>query len=518
MKKTLILLLSVFLLLVSCEPEILEPESFVTIPHQYYIAPKGESINITCEIDSGDNEATYQWYKSEDGSISNGVMIQDAVSATLSIPPFEDKGLYYFFCQVKIIYDDQEWINPESITVYSNVVTVAYTGLPTVYVDTDSEIDITSKSEWVDATLRIEGANTASWNTETPIVTEVKGRGNTTWELFQKKPFALKLGDKTKIMGLPKHKRWVLLANAADKTLLRNSLASYLSKTVFTNMAWTPSFHSVELVLNGDFRGSYIIGEQIKINDNRVNISKADKAFIVEINERLDEDFNYRTTHGVAISLKDYDDDTYPGKAGAIEFGENYVKPIIEHVEDVLFSDDYNNPFTGYSSVIDEDSFIDWYLINEISKNEDAKVFSSIYMYYKPSDNKIYMGPIWDFDLGFGNSSVTDCNNYTGLYVYYGCWLSRLFTDPVFKNRVKKRFFEIEDQFTNILENWTKQQAYDLSVSAEINFKIWDVLGKSNWPDARGYENRDTYKKEVDYLIEWTKNRLDWLSDEFASW
>ena len=151
---------------------------------------------------------------------------------------------------------------------------------------------------------------------------EIKGRGNSTWSM-PKKSYSLKLSSKKEILGMKKHKRWVLVANYSDKTLLRNYLASELGNNYF-NSVWNPSFKSVHLILNGKYYGVYILGEQIKIDSKRVDIQAIDEieedvnrdgfvnlddgGFICEVNARMDEIFNFITTKEIAISLKEPDE------------------------------------------------------------------------------------------------------------------------------------------------------------------------------------------------------------------
>lgn len=501
-----------------CSVMVMDHPVSVMIPHQFFIAPKGENLNITCNVDSGDNDVAYQWFKSDDGSIENGTIIQNAVDATLSLTPFENVGLNYYFCQARSIYHDQEGNEHESSAVNSNVVTVAYTGLPTVYVNTPNEIPITSKDDWIKgATIEIKGSLNDEWNLE-KMNTDIKGRGNTTW-VMPKKPYALKLSKKKAILENlnSKHKRWVLLANYADKSLLRFLLAAKLSNEVFDKMKWAPSFESVDLVLNGEYVGNYILGEQIKIDDNRVNISKTLKGFVVEIDARIDsdseEDYVFKTDRNVPIRLKDYDDDTFTDKT---EFGL-FVEGIIQNAEDKLFSDAFKEA-DGYASVLDVDSFVDYYLVNEIAKNVDANERFSVYMYYNPEDALLYKGPIWDFDISFGNANYNGCDSHEGLWIANGTWQKRLMEDEAFRLKVKQRFEELELRIFKAVNIWVREQANKIKTSAEINFEKWDILGKYVWPNADGYEQRTTYESEVEYLIEWTNNRLDWLSNEFMSW
>ena len=484
---------------------------FAEQPMSMIIASPGEVVLLSCNVESDMHyNIEYKWYESLDGTTKTGRLISNAEEEVLTLSAFSEQGIYNYYCGVTSFFIDSDGDRWESEESFSDVISVVYSGLPTVYVDTPNSMQVVSKEVWMkDATVSVIGLDC------NPLIisTSIKGRGNSTWDC-PKKSYSLKLDKKISFGEMPSHKRWVLVSNFFDKSLLRNLFASYLGENVFDKLAWTPSFIPVDLVFNGEIKGSYILGEQIKIGANRVDISKKDSGFIIEINERMDSDYNYRTDLGVAISLKDYDDENY----SADEFGETIVKPVIENLERVLFSESYMNEKDGYSSVIDIDSFIDWYLLNEIAKNVDSKSFSSIYLYYDPADRLLHMGPIWDFDIGFGNLNYDSCDDYTGFWVFDGKWFSRLLTDPSFRKKVKDRFDEVKASVYETINTWTQKQSELLSISARLNFTIWDTLGSFVAVDPDGYEERTTYQSEVDYFIEWTNNRLEWLSEEMASW
>ena len=157
--------------------------------------------------------------------------------------------------------------------------------------------------------------------------------------------------------------------------------------------------------------------------------------------------------------------------------------------------------------MLDIDSFIDWHLVNELTKNNDAIFFSSVYMYYKQNDQKMYMGPLWDFDLSSGNINYNDCDKVDGFYIKRGGWYSQLFKDDGFKEAVKARWNNVKgDVLGEILSigNITNQ----LGSSSTNNFLRWDILGTYVWP------NRivtGSYDGEVSAFIAWIVQRYHWL-------
>ena len=154
------------------------------------------------------------------------------------------------------------------------------------------------------------------------------------------------------------------------------------------------------------------------------------------------------------------------------------------------------------------DSFIDWFLVNEIAKNVDAQWYSSIFFHWIPGE-KIRMGPIWDFDLGFGNVDYADATFPEGWWVRWNSWIARMLEDPYFAARVKERYALMDSQRPEIKEAiyaWAEQ----LNLSQTENDSIWQTLGNYVWPNPVVY---DTYQEEVEHLVTWLDTRMDWLAE-----
>ena len=421
-------------------------------------------------------------------------------------------GLFFliFGCAPQVNFKEES-INIESLKA---------TNLPIVEINTVYNIAITSKEDWLKATFNLTGDYCAEENLS--INTEIKGRGNSSWNQ-PKKSYSLKLESKEKVLGMKKHKRWVLIANYSDKTLLRNYIASQMGNNIF-NETWNPSFKSVHLILNGTYNGVYLLGEQIKIDKNRVNIQAIDEieddvngdsivdlndgGFICEVNERMDEHFNFRTTKGAAISLKEPDEvDT--------EVQEK-VKEIVQKAEDVLYGENWLDEANGYRNYFDVDSFIDWYIVNELTKNCDAIFYSSVYFYYNPEDKLLHMGPNWDFDISCGNINYNGCDNPEGYYIKNAKWISRLFQDATFVAQLKERWNEKKNELNLFITEKIQTEANNLSEAAELNFLVWNILGSYVWPNPDGFEKRTTYQSEVDLLIDFLTKRFYFLDAEFS--
>ena len=240
------------------------------------------------------------------------------------------------------------------------------------------------------------------------VKTQIKGRGNYTW-IWDKKPYAFKFNDKAEVLGMPSHKRWILLANWRDRTLLRNDATFWLSKK--SGLPYTVRGEFVELEINGEYRGNYYLCEQIKIDKNRVNIKSLDDDFsdlsggyLMEIDSYWDEINKF---HSAEFSLnymfKEPDEDpslagTDPAYALGYAWMENYIAEFerVLKTRSSVANGDYNN-------YLDIDSAIMFMILNELSGNRDFYQGPphsgphSTYL-YKDKGGKLYMGPGWDFD------------------------------------------------------------------------------------------------------------------------
>lgn len=394
-----------------------------------------------------------------------------------------------------------------TIYTYQKIATpdITHTGLPITLINTPENVNIVDKENYINNTY-LSVLQTEIMD-EFCELTNIKGRGNTTWKA-PKKPYALKFDKKKSILNLPEDKSWVLLANYYDATLLRNDLAFYIGKEMST-LDWTPHYQQVDLMLNGQYKGIYQLGEKVKIANKRVNVG--DDGFLMEIDQRAltESDARYfNVTHlPNPVNIKDpeveYDDDNY-----------NYVKEYVLAADAVLYSDDFKDAENGWQKYMDIDSFVDWYLINEISKNGDAcALYSSCYMNLKRG-GKLKMGPLWDYDIGFGGypawnlSNQSLCNNPENFYLKNQGWFIRLFEDPAFVAKVKERFNYYYENRQMIYDRIDAGSTILKDKIVEDN-KLWETICSNS---ATTEEVKTAYQEKVDYLKNWIATRLEWLN------
>ena len=223
----------------------------------------------------------------------------------------------------------------------------------------------------------------------------------------------------------------------------------------------------------------------------------------------------------MVFSLKDPDGDVI-----SWEFKE-CIKEKIQTIEDSLYADEddpdgaFDNPDSKnyWKNYIDEKSLIDWILLEECAKNPDSNMYSSCYVFFNPADQKLHFGPVWDFDLGFGNvigAACTGCKTKTP-WTYNGVtvdnWFRRLMKSQEFLELLKLRYQSVYEELNGYLSNYKNILFDNLKSSIKMNFTRWCILGKETYKCPAGYAERVTYSDEIDYLSEWLTNRFNWINE-----
>ena len=378
----------------------------------------------------------------------------------------------------------------------------AFTGLPVLWIETEDRKEIISKDTYINANFTlVEDVNTRAAGDVIKFEGQIKGRGNSTW-MAAKKPYRLKLSSSVSLLGEDKDKSWVLLANYLDKTMLRNAAAFYMGS--ISDLDYTPAFHFVEVMMNGRYNGTYQLGDHLKISAARVNVG--DDGFLLEIDNKPEfNDITFNVDHiGPAVSIKDPD----------VEIDDadyNYIKNYLADADAALFGSRFKDPVEGWQKYLDINSFVDWYLINEITKNMDADFSTSCFMNLKRGD-KLKMGPLWDFDLAMGNVYDTQVSSPDGLWVIRSQWYSRLFQDPAFVARVKDRFNYFYSRQEDIFKEINLNAQY-LKYSVRENNNKWNILYTSIGPNTDVW---GSYVNEVQQMKNWLTQRFENLKKEFS--
>jgi hypothetical protein len=331
------------------------------------------------------------------------------------------------------------------------------------------------------------------------------------------------------LLGMPVEADWVLHGPYSDKSLVRNRLAYDMARQMGH---YAPRARFCEMFIDDQYQGVYVLLEKIKRDTNRVNIAVLDS---------LDID-GYDLTGGYIIKIDRSADGSYmdgwfsqylgsgSGQSGPffawhypkweniLPVQQNYIKNRISRFEDALFGLNYRDAYVGYRNYIDVNSFIDYFLLVELSKNVDGYRLSTfLYKDRDDRDPKIHMGPVWDYDLAFGNADYYDASvvedwNYPIIADGWGTpyWWSRFLTDPYFNNNLKCRWKYLR-------EGVLSDEAVTFMIDAFVdtigeaqtrNFVQWPIHGQYIWPNA--YVG-NTYSQDVNYMKNWIISRMDWM-------
>lgn len=323
---------------------------------------------------------------------------------------------------------------------------------------------------------------------------EIHIRGNSTANC-PKRSFLLKLNEDLSIYGMPAAQSWGLLANYYDKTMLRNSLAFRLSED--SRLKWTPRAQFVELWFNNEHKGTYQWCEKIQVHPNRVNIPS--DGWLVEVDARTPQDEpQFRT-----LWIEQPFHVLYPEHVDSTKL--NAIASYFLEAENALIGESFADSIEGWRNYFDEQSWIDWYIINEIAKNTDAIFFSSCFM-YTGQDGRIVIGPVWDYDIAFGNTTFNDTDTPEGWFIRTTGWYQRLFEDPTFAQEAKARF----DYFYTRREDYfqfIRSQASILLPHVQANEAIWHTMNQQLWKEPF----YSTYDENIDALIDWLSQRFEWM-------
>lgn len=318
----------------------------------------------------------------------------------------------------------------------------------------------------------------------------IEGRGNTSWTL-PKKPYNIELIDENgnenpdKILDMPSHHKWCLITYYSDKSLMRTPLAFYIGQRL-KGIPYTPRLQYVELYVNEEYRGLYSFSEKIERDSNRVDIKKLTSSdrdqeenrisggYILETTpeDRLEEGQKYfKTSRGQVFTFK------YPKNKNVTDTQIKWIKSYINEIENGLYSGRFFEEDNRYYEHLDEQSFVDWYILQEFAKNNDSGFYASVFL-QKDRDDKLAMSAPWDFDMAFGNIYNRDCLYDDSFWLNNNKWYKCLMADSGFAQKVLNRYDELMpllNQIPEILE--TNREYLEKHGYIERNFERWDILG-----------------------------------------
>lgn len=381
------------------------------------------------------------------------------------------------------------------------------TNLPTVVVNIANGEEVIEKEKNLISNVYIISENGTDLLATSG--TEIRGRGNASWN-FEKKPYRLKFDKKQSPLGAPASaKKWTLISNHGDKTLMRNILAFEVSRRV--GQPYTPFCHPVDLIINGEYRGCYQLCDQVEADEDRV---PCEDGYLIEIDAYAwDEEVMFASASGIPVTIKHPDEDDITDQQ------KKFINDYFNKFESAALASNFTDVNNGYRKYIDLDSFLRNFIIGEFCANTDA--FWSVYMYKDAADGKLHTGPTWDNDLSFDNDYRTHpIVTYDYLCAVNGSFAGGQLKDIVMRivkedPQAKARLVELWDAALNEgnlkgLGSYMEDTADLLNESQQLNFKRWRILDQ--WVHMN-YQALGSYEAELGTVRNHIKTRLNTLDE-----
>lgn len=388
--------------------------------------------------------------------------------------------------------------------------------LPIFDLVTDDHRSITSTKYYKTAKISLSGAGEYNF-TETPV--SVRGRGNSTWHEFAKKPYKLKFDEKVDLFGMGAAKKWVLLANALDETMLRNALAFSLATAL--DLPYTTPYRFVNLFLNGRYLGVYMLCEQVEEGANRVDVKSSktgllDTGYLLEATEQKnseedDQFFTLPVAEGVTLGSEGWFQFNIksPEAEECTDAQCAFIRDYVKRVNEAIFCEDWD----AVCELCDVDTFVNMFLVNQVMLPTDM---GYCFFLYKYAGGKLCMGPAWDFDQSSASSNFGS-TAYTGWDAGVPHqWLMMLWDYyPEFRQLVTARYAEKVNDVratVDLIDRLANGMAYDIA----MNTYVWHPFGNPDrWRIPDDLVPLTDYRAHATYLKTWMHNRIAWLEKQF---
>ena len=383
------------------------------------------------------------------------------------------------------------------------------TNLPTVSIHTENNVEPFDKETEIPSQLTIISDDGTKLLSETGSTRE---RGNFS-RTFPKRPYRIKFDAKQNVLDAPaKAKKWTLINNYGDKTLMRNLLAFHLSRIL--EMPYTPYGTAVDVFLNGEYKGCYQLCDQIQVHKKRVNITEMTPednsgealtgGYLIEVDAYADQEVSWFTSdYYTRVTIKSPDEDEITTQQ------KNYIR------------NHYSKMEKSWRTYLDTDTYLRHFIVGEMSGNTDT--YWSVYMYKQRGDDKIYTGPVWDFDLAFENDNRTyPINNHSQWVFQYGSYegyMRTLTNNIINDSNAKAKLISIWDKARHngldeeSLLAYVDDLSQQLNRSQELNFTRWPIMNEyiHQNPVIWG-----SYQAEVNNVKNYIKDRIAWIDNKLG--
>jgi hypothetical protein len=369
------------------------------------------------------------------------------------------------------------------------------------------------------------------------ISIEIRGSSS---QSFPKKSYSIETQDilggnnNVSLVDMPAENDWVLYAPYSDKTLIRNVFTYYFGNKI---MAYAPRTKMCEVVLNGDYIGVYVLTEKIKQDQNRVDVAdltvndvagdSLTGGYIIKVDKTTGSPYDFYSNFlppgavsGQTIGFQVH----YPRPDTILQVQVDYIHDYLDSFELALNGPAFADSLLGFPYFADGLTFIDFFIMNELTKNVDA-YRASTFLYKDKASNggKLKMGPLWDFNISLGNANYCNgasvsgwgkdfnsiCGTHGNLVPF---WWNKLEQDAAYVTLRKCRWDYLRQNalHTDTLMSYIDNMALHLDEAQQRNFTRWPTLGNYVWPnDFIG----NTYQEEINYFKTWLTNRMTWIDN-----
>ena len=455
--------------------------------------------------------------------------IPDTINTNFALPTFDDVEVSFEYLDVSFgegefiyespFYDQDVELNyiiskgnqtaEFTETIHLLADDSGYNGYK-LYIDLPYSVNNVTLDEYTQATVL--GIMTKNGIAETDVETnaaQIRGRRNSTWFSYPKKPFRLRFDENTSLFGMPEAKNYVLLAEYADKSLMRNAVVHKMS-SLLDNLSYTLEVRFVELYMNTVYMGLYVLTEQVEFHKNKLNIETiagiADTGYLFELDMRYYDNFTALNDEWFMVADKPYnikepDSDDLEYSSVHSEYLTNYLTSV----ENALIAK------SGYETLMDVPGWIDFFIMHELMKNVDVG-FSSVF-YYKEAGGPLRPGPLWDFDFAIGNADYIDYGpeNFYGMKAYKNRLFKLMMDVPELRLQFRERFNDIFYDVLPEVYDMIPILSESIETQANRNFDKWEIMEIYVWPNPEEVMNENTFMGQVAYLELYLHERSNWM-------